>query len=62
MELIRLNDVNSKIITIREQNVILDSDVAELYGIATNDVNQAVKRNPENFLKDTYSFYRKMKK
>jgi hypothetical protein len=33
MELIKLNDVNSKIITIRKQNVILDSDVVELYGV-----------------------------
>jgi hypothetical protein len=29
--------------------VILDSDVAELYGITTKEVNQAVKNNPEKF-------------
>ncbi len=49
MELIRLNDVNSKIITIREQNVILDSDVAELYGIETKRVNEAIKNNSDKF-------------
>ncbi len=55
MELIKLNDVNSKIITIREQNVILDSDVAELYGVETKAVNQAIKRNPDKF-PDGYVF------
>ncbi|MDR2761824.1 MAG: ORF6N domain-containing protein [Planctomycetaceae bacterium] len=41
--------VENKIITIHNQNVILDSDVAELYGITTKEVNQAVKNNPEKF-------------
>ncbi|MDR1739986.1 MAG: ORF6N domain-containing protein [Bacteroidales bacterium] len=55
MELIRLNDVNSKIVTVRGQNVILDSDVAELYGVETKAVNQAVKRNLDKF-PDGYIF------
>jgi len=46
---ITLNDVQEKIITIQNKNVLLDSDVAWLYGVDTNDVNQAVKRNPEKF-------------
>ena len=46
---ITLNDVQDKIITIRNNNVLLDSDVAWLYGVDTNDVNQAVRRNPEKF-------------
>jgi predicted transcriptional regulator len=49
MKLINLEDVNSKIIVIREMNVILDSDVAALYGVETMRVNQAVKRNPDKF-------------
>ena len=44
-----LDDVNTKIITIRNQNVILDSDVAQLYGVQTKEVNQAIKNNPEKF-------------
>ena len=32
-----------------EIKVLLDSDVAQLYGMDTNDVNQAVKRNPDKF-------------
>ncbi|MCL1969807.1 MAG: ORF6N domain-containing protein [Bacteroidetes bacterium] len=46
---ITLNDVQDKIITIQNKNVLLDSDVAWLYGVKTNDVNQAVKRNPDKF-------------
>jgi len=47
--LIKLDDVNNKIVTIRNENVILDSDVAELYGVQTKEVNQAVKNNPDKF-------------
>lgn len=42
-------DVESKIITLRNQQVILDSDVAELYGVETRDINKAVKNNPQKF-------------
>jgi hypothetical protein len=49
MELIKLNDVDSKIITIRDQKVILDSDVAALYGVETRDINKSVKNNPDKF-------------
>ncbi len=42
-------DVESKIITLRDQQVILDCDVAELYGVETRDINKAVKNNPEKF-------------
>ena len=47
--LINFDDVNTKIITIREQNVILDSDVATLYGVETKRVNEAIKNNPDKF-------------
>ena len=41
--------IEDKILNIRNQNVILDSDVANLYGIETKDVNRAVKNNPDKF-------------
>jgi hypothetical protein len=47
--IVKFKQVEDKIITIRDQSVILDSDVAELYGITTREVNQAVKNNPEKF-------------
>jgi hypothetical protein len=48
-ELISFSQVQNKIISIRDQNVILDSDVAELYGIETKRVNEAVSNNPDKF-------------
>ena len=42
-------DVESKIITLRNQQVILDCDVAELYGVETKRINEAVSNNPEKF-------------
>ncbi len=37
---------------IREQKVMLDSDLAMIYGVETKVLNQAVKRNIERFPKD----------
>lgn len=42
-------EVENKIITLRNQQVILDSDVAELYGVQTKEINQVVRNNPEKF-------------
>ena len=42
-------EVENKMITLRNQQVILDSDVAELYGVQTKEVNKAVKNNPDKF-------------
>jgi len=47
--IIKLEDVESKIIKIRKQKVLIDSDVAKLYGVETRDINKAVKNNPEKF-------------
>ena len=44
-----LEDVQNKIIDIRSQQVILDTDVAALYGVETKRVNEAVKNNPDKF-------------
>ena len=42
-------EVENKMITLREQQVILSNHVAELYGVETREVNQAIKNNPEKF-------------
>ena len=42
-------EVENKIITLRGQQVILSNHVAELYGVETREVNQAIKNNPEKF-------------
>ena len=41
--------IRPQITTVRGENVILDSDLAALYGVATKALNQAVKRNAEKF-------------
>ena len=46
---ISLDDVWDKIIKIQGKNVLLDSDVATLYGVETMHINQAVKRNLDKF-------------
>lgn len=45
MELITLDLVQQKIIEVRNQQVIIDSDIAELYGVETKRINEAVKNN-----------------
>jgi hypothetical protein len=47
--LISYKQVQSKVITIRNENVILDSDVAALYGVETKRINEAVTNNPDKF-------------
>ena len=49
MNIVKFNDVADKIITIRGQKVLLDSDVADLYGTDTRDINKSVKNNPLKF-------------
>ena len=44
-----LQSIENKIITIREKQMILDSDVAELYSVETKRINEAVKNNPDKF-------------
>jgi hypothetical protein len=47
-----LNIIASKIYEVRGQKVMLDADLAELYGIATKVLNQAVRRNKDRFPED----------
>jgi hypothetical protein len=51
-DIIPIVQVQTKIHTIRGQNVMLDSDLAELYGVMTKVLNQAVKRNNARFPED----------
>ncbi len=49
MRMVKLETVQDKIIDIRGEKVILDSDVAALYGVKTKSINEAVKNNPDKF-------------
>lgn len=42
----------SKIFVIREQNVMIDMDLAELYGVTTKRLNEQVRRNRDRFPED----------
>ena len=44
--------VGSKILVLRNQKVILDSDLAELYGVSVKQLNQQIKRNRNRFPSD----------
>ena len=46
---IDINAVKSRMLQVRGQQVLLDRDVAALYGVETRVVNQAVKNNPDKF-------------
>jgi len=44
--------VERRILSIRGQNVIIDADLAELYGVETKVLNQAIRRNNARFPED----------
>ena len=48
-------EVESRIIVLRDQPVLIDADVAELYGVETKRINEAVRNNPHIF-PDGYFF------
>ena len=63
---IEVTTIQNKILLIRNQQVMIDRDIAELYGVETKVLNQAVKRNidrfPERFMfqlnQDEFHFLR----
>ena len=46
-------DVEDRVLIVRNQQILLDRDVAELYGVGTREINQAVKTTPTSFRTDT---------
>ena len=44
-----IQTIQNAIIEIRNQKVLLDSQVAEFYGVKTREINQAIKRNQDKF-------------
>jgi hypothetical protein len=49
MSIIKFETIENKLIRYHDELVIVDSDVAQLYGVETRDVNKAVKNNPDKF-------------
>jgi hypothetical protein len=54
--MVNLEIVENRLVEIRNKKVLLDRDVAALYGIETKRVNEAVKNNPDKF-PDGYVIY-----
>jgi phage regulator Rha-like protein len=43
------SDIEKSIVSVKGQKVIIDSDVARIYGVETKRVNEAIKENPDKF-------------
>jgi ORF6N domain len=48
-ELLPAEQIQNRILMLRGQRVLLDADLAALYGVPTKQLNQQVRRNPERF-------------
>ena len=44
-----ISSIHDAIVELRGQRVLIDSDIAKIYGVATRDVNKAVANNPNKF-------------
>ncbi len=51
-ELLALEEIARRVLQVRGQKVLLDADLAMLYGVETRRLNEQVKRNPERFPED----------
>ena len=51
MSIIKFESIENKLIKYHDEFVIVDKDIAELYNVATKEVNQAVSNNPSKFPK-----------
>ena len=49
MDIVKLEKIENKLIIIRNEQVLLDSNVAGIYGVETKRINEAVKNNPDRF-------------
>lgn len=49
LQTIKEQDIESYLVVLRGKQVLIDRDVAALYGVETKRVNEAVKNNPERF-------------
>jgi len=50
--LIPIERIENVIIQIRDHKVIIDTDLAKIYGVTTRKLNQAIKRNIDRFPPD----------
>jgi prophage antirepressor-like protein len=48
-EIVKFEDLQDRIIELKGQKVLLDADVAQIYGVETRDINKAVTNNADKF-------------
>jgi hypothetical protein len=48
-DMVKIENLKNLIIEIKGHDVLLDSDVAQIYGVETKDINKAVANNPDKF-------------
>ena len=48
-DIIKFENIEDRIVVIRGQKVLVDADVAEIYGVETKRINEAVRNNPDKF-------------
>ena len=61
LSVITTKDVEEKLISLRNQKVLLDCDVADLYGVKTKEINQAVKTIQTNSLMAIFLYLTSMR-
>lgn len=49
LQIVTTKEVEQRIVVVREQQVLIDRDIADLYGVETKRINEAVKNNPDKF-------------
>ena len=50
--IVRVGQIQQRILLVRGQKVIIDADIAEAYGVTTKALNQAIRRNADRFPSD----------
>ncbi len=51
-DMVKIENLKEMILEVRGQSVLLDSDVANIYGVETKRINEAVKNNTDKFPQD----------
>ena len=51
----RVEGIDGRILTLRAQRVLMDADLAKLYGVTTGNLNKAVHRNLDRFPTSCFS-------
>jgi len=54
MNIIKLENIEHLIIELRDKKILVDQDVADIYGVETKRINEAVKNNSVKFPKDYF--------